>query len=204
MPLGGAKDFFEGSGVSLHAQLPVNFNLAHARLRILLPPPQSAYVNRLYFTPIGTHVFRLVRPIGGVLRGQGFEWQENRVSSNRSSHSQGLRTPCMLTYSLRSLFSHTSLPQLDSAAQFNQASRPDLAGKEQQEADLLARFLPPLLPETEIDGILQKIIAEQASQGQSSPHKSIGKLFKAFYSRVDRSAVDPDLVKRRAEALLLN
>jgi uncharacterized protein YqeY len=108
----------------------------------------------------------------------------------------------MLTYSLTNSFPYTSLSQLDSAAQFNQASRSDLAGKEQQEADLLARFLPPLLPETEIDGILQEIIAEQASQIQGSPHKSIGKLFKAFYSRVDRSAVDPDLVKRRAEALL--
>lgn len=89
--------------------------------------------------------------------------------------------------------------QLDSAVQFNQASRPDLAGKEQQEADLLARFLPPLLPEAEVDRILQGVMTEQA---HGDPRKSIGQIFKAFYARVDRASVDPDLLKRRAQALL--
>ncbi|KAI0298559.1 Yqey-like protein-domain-containing protein [Russula brevipes] len=94
--------------------------------------------------------------------------------------------------------------RLDSASQFNGASRPDLAEKEQQEADLLARFLPPLLPEAEIDGILKEVISEQAPLSQDGSHKrkSIGKLLKSFYVKVDRSSVDPDLVKRRAEALL--
>jgi len=92
--------------------------------------------------------------------------------------------------------------QLDSAVQFNQASRPDLAGKEQQEADLLVRFLPPLLPEAEVDRILQDVMTEQVSQAQDDPRKSIGRIFKAFYARVDRASVDPDLLKRRAEALL--
>jgi uncharacterized protein YqeY len=95
-----------------------------------------------------------------------------------------------------------SLEQLDSAVQFNQASRPDLAGKEQQEADLLARFLPPLLPEAEVDCILQDVMTEQGSQAQDDPRKSIGRVFKAFYARVDRASVDPDILKRRAEALL--
>jgi uncharacterized protein YqeY len=108
----------------------------------------------------------------------------------------------MLFYSLRSLSSHCPLSQLDSAAQFSRASRPDLARKEQREADFLANFLPPLLPETEIDGILQEIIAEQVFQDHGNARKSIGKVLKAFYSRVDRAAVDPNLVKRRAEALL--
>jgi len=92
--------------------------------------------------------------------------------------------------------------RVDSAFQFNQASRPDLAGKEQQEADLLARFLPPLLPETEVDRILQGIMTEQASQVQDDPRKSIGRILKAFYAGVDRATVDPDLIKLRAEALL--
>jgi Yqey-like protein len=143
-----------------------------------------------------------VRLVRGVLRGQGFEWPDNRFCSDRSSHSQGLHPPCMPCFSSRSSFPHCPLSQLDSAAQFNRASRPDLAGKEQQEADLLAKFLPPLLPETEIDGILQEVIAEQVSKGQGNQRKYIGQVFKAFYSRVDRAAVDPDLVKRRAEALL--
>lgn len=95
-----------------------------------------------------------------------------------------------------------SLAQLDSVDQYSQASRPDLAAKEQQEADYLARFLPPLLPEAEIDRILKRVIFEQASGAQTDPRKSIGKVFKTFYAQVDRASVDPDLVRRRAEALL--
>ena len=99
-------------------------------------------------------------------------------------------------------YSSLSLEQLDSAVQCSQASRPDLAGKEQQEADLLAKFLPPLLPEAEVDRILQNIMTEQVTQTQDDPRKSIGKIFKAFYAKIDRASVDPDLLKRRAEALL--
>ena len=100
----------------------------------------------------------------------------------------------------------TSWKQLDSAAQFNNASRPDLAGKERQEADFLAKFLPPLLPEADIDNLLKEIITKQVTltKGDGDPRKSImiGKVFKTFYSGVDKASVDPDLVKRRAEALL--
>jgi uncharacterized protein YqeY len=95
-----------------------------------------------------------------------------------------------------------SLAQLDSADQFNRASRPDLATKERQEADFLAAFLPPLLPEAEIDLILKRIISEQLSETQVDPRKSIGKVFKTFYAQVNRASVEPDLVRRRAEALL--
>jgi Yqey-like protein len=94
-----------------------------------------------------------------------------------------------------------SLAQLDSAAQFNEASRPDLAGKEQQEADFLSRFLPPLLPESEVDRLLKEVATEHLSQTLGDPRRSIGKVFKAFYAKVDRASVDPDLVKRRAEVL---
>jgi uncharacterized protein YqeY len=98
----------------------------------------------------------------------------------------------------------TSWKQLDSAAQFNDASRSDLAGKERQEADFLARFLPPLLPEADIDRLLKEIITKQVTLTDGDTRKSImiGKVFKTFYSTVDKASVDPDLVKRRAEALL--
>jgi hypothetical protein len=39
-----------------------------------------------------------------------------------------------------------------------------------------------------------------AKPGESK--KRIGLVFKSFYSQVDRSTVDPDLVKKRADALL--
>lgn len=112
------------------------------------------------------------------------------------------RRVCPFTLLEEFIYSFRPLEQLDSAVQFNQASRPDLAGKEQQEANLLARFLPPLLPEAEVDRILQDVMAEQLSQAQDYPRKSVGRIFKAFYAKVDRASVDPDLLKRRAEVLL--
>jgi uncharacterized protein YqeY len=68
--------------------------------------------------------------------------------------------------------------------------------------DFLARFLPPLLPQADIDRILKEIITEQISLTQNDLRKALGKVFKTFYSRVDKASVDPDLVKRRAEAIL--
>jgi uncharacterized protein YqeY len=112
------------------------------------------------------------------------------------------RTRPVFFYASICSFLTSWLAQLDSAAQFNEASRSDLAEKERQEADFLSRFLPPLLPEADIDRILKEIITEHVSQTQLDSRKSIGKVFKTFYSRVDRASVDPDLVKRRTEALL--
>lgn len=89
----------------------------------------------------------------------------------------------------------------DAAEQFVKSSRPDLAEKERKEVELLSSFLPPLLPESEIDRLLREAMDEQVSPGEN-PHKASGKIYKAFYSKVDKSLVDPDLVKRRAEALL--
>jgi len=111
-----------------------------------------------------------------------------------AAYAPGFQRGCSLTTYV--------LAQLDSAAQFNEASRPDLAGKERQEAEFLARFLPPPLPQADIDRILKEIVTEEIPLIQNDPRKAIGKVFKAFYSRVDKASVDPDLVKRRAEAIL--
>jgi len=88
----------------------------------------------------------------------------------------------------------------DAAAEFDKAARADLAEKERKEADVLQAFVPPLLATPEIDRRLQEVLAElQPAPGDK---KALGQVFKAFYARVDRSAVDTDLVKKRAEALL--
>ncbi|VDC03605.1 unnamed protein product [Peniophora sp. CBMAI 1063] len=91
----------------------------------------------------------------------------------------------------------------ESAAQFIQASRPDLAEKEQQEAELLTKFLPALMPEGDVDDILKGILASEGliTPG-ADPRKATGKLYKAFFARVDRSLVDQDILKRRIEAAL--
>ena len=62
--------------------------------------------------------------------------------------------------------------------------------------------MPPLLPEAEIDRILKGVISEQLSETQADRRKPIGKVFKTFYAKVNKASVDPDLVRRRAEALL--
>ncbi|OBZ66084.1 hypothetical protein A0H81_13975 [Grifola frondosa] len=46
-------------------------------------------------------------------------------------------------------------------AKFEKAARPDLAVKEKQEAEIFQAFLPPLLPDSEIDRVLTEIISAQ-------------------------------------------
>ncbi|OJA10186.1 hypothetical protein AZE42_01828 [Rhizopogon vesiculosus] len=95
-----------------------------------------------------------------------------------------------------------TLRRYDSVGQFVKASRPDLAQKEQQEADILSAFLPPLMSEADIDLVLNEVIAETTLDGE--PRKVLGQVYKNFYSKVDKSNVDPETVKRKAEALLSN
>ena len=177
-----------------------------ARPKILSPLQLSVYVPRVKSYPQTEE--KLLRAVQSVL---SEVYSADKASNGKKIESSAIallirkahaRRVCRF-HTPRISFSYHSLPeQLDSAVQFNQASRPDLAGKEQQEATLLARFLPPLLPEAEVDRILQDVMTEQVAQTQGDPRKSIGRIFKAFYARVDRASVDPDLLKRRAEALL--
>ncbi|KIJ67590.1 hypothetical protein HYDPIDRAFT_108449 [Hydnomerulius pinastri MD-312] len=88
----------------------------------------------------------------------------------------------------------------ESAAQFIKGERPDLAEKESHEAEIISAFLPPLLSEAEVDRILEEAIAECPQDG--NPKKVLGMVFKSFYSKVEKSDVDADIVKNRAEALL--
>lgn len=87
---------------------------------------------------------------------------------------------------------------MDSAAEFKAASREDLAETEMKEAEFLSSFLPPCLSEEQIDSILQECLS---TQKDSNP-RALGMLMKAFYSKVDRSTVDGQLVKSRAERML--
>jgi len=92
--------------------------------------------------------------------------------------------------------------QVDSASQFTAASRADLAEKELREVELLETFLPPLLTELAVDETLKECITEAAISPSDNPGKSKGKLFKAFYDKVDKTLVDADLLKRRVDAIL--
>jgi uncharacterized protein YqeY len=72
-----------------------------------------------------------------------------------------------------------------------------LAEKELREEQVLSQFLPSLLSESDIDAHLQKILDDS----QETPPR-LGNIFKAFYNIVDKSTVDPTLVKKRLELML--
>ncbi|KAH9846282.1 Yqey-like protein-domain-containing protein [Lenzites betulinus] len=93
----------------------------------------------------------------------------------------------------------------EAAAEFAKAAREDLAEKEREEAAYLHTFLPPLLPAADIDRALATVLATPAiaDAAKAGPaQKVLGQVFKAFYAQVDKSTVDPDLVRQRALALL--
>ncbi|TFY75337.1 hypothetical protein EWM64_g8676 [Hericium alpestre] len=100
-----------------------------------------------------------------------------------------------------SLLRKAKTRRVDAASRFKEASRSDLAEKEEHEANLLDAFLPPLLSEADIDRVLKTIIPEQRAEGEDNK-RAMGKVMKAFYSKVDRSTVDPQLVTARVGALL--
>jgi len=105
--------------------------------------------------------------------------------------------------SIITLLRRASQRRLDNASQFEKGGREDLAAKEREEHVFLTSYLPSLLPEAEIDKVLMAIIHQlkvTVKPGESK--KLVGLVFKSFYSQVDRSSVDPDLVKKRAEILL--
>lgn len=59
------------------------------------------------------------------------------------------------------------------------------------------------MPESEIDDALKGVITELGDAAAAgNPKKVLGQVFKAFYARVDKSSVDPEVVKKRAEVLL--
>ncbi|KAF5389358.1 hypothetical protein D9757_004380 [Collybiopsis confluens] len=95
-----------------------------------------------------------------------------------------------------------SARRLEAASQYMQADRPDLAEKERKEASLLEEFLPPLLSASEIDATVNGILLSLNISPDEDSRKATGKILKAFYTQVDRSLVDPNLVKSRVDHAL--
>ncbi|TFY70858.1 hypothetical protein EVG20_g2150 [Dentipellis fragilis] len=93
--------------------------------------------------------------------------------------------------------------RLDAATKFIEATRADLAEKEQKEADFLSTFLPPLLPEAEVVRILEEIISQQRAEGDQ-PKKTLSKVLPVFYAKVEKTAVDPVFVKDKILELVSN
>ncbi len=69
--------------------------------------------------------------------------------------------------------------RLDAADQFREGGRPELADREESEADLIATYLPAELDDSELDAIVKDAIAET---GASSP-REMGAVMKAVMAK---------------------
>ncbi len=74
--------------------------------------------------------------------------------------------------------------RLDAAQQFRDAGRDDLAGNEEEEAELIAGYLPAELSDEDLRAIVEAAVAET---GASSP-KDMGAVMKAAMPKVDGRA----------------
>ncbi|KAJ6593699.1 GatB/YqeY domain-containing protein [Mycena capillaripes] len=113
-------------------------------------------------------------------------------SADKAANNQQVNSSTII-----SILRKAAARRTEAAAQYSTAARPDLAEKEISEAELLSQFLPPLLSEAQVDNELQKILNDLPKDGVKP-----GNVFKVFYSAVDKSTVDSEMVKRRLDVLL--
>jgi len=85
----------------------------------------------------------------------------------------------------------------DSAAQFDEAGRPELAVKERAEIDVIERYLPQQLSEAETRTLVEGLVGELGI----TTKRELGKLMKAVMAE-HKGRVDGKLVQRFAGELL--
>jgi hypothetical protein len=87
--------------------------------------------------------------------------------------------------------------RLEAASQFRDGGRPELAEREEAEAEMIDGYLPAELDDAELDKIIQSAIAET---GASSP-KDMGGVMKAVMARAEGRADGKRASARVREAL---
>lgn len=87
--------------------------------------------------------------------------------------------------------------RLEAAEQFREGGRPELASKEQSEAELIGDYLPAELEDSELDAIVSEAIAQTGA----SDLKDIGQVMKTAMARVDGRADGKRVSARVREAL---
>jgi len=119
----------------------------------------------------------------------------SEINSAEKASKDELSTPA-----ITSIIRKAVLRRNEAAAKFSEANRSDLADKEQKEAELLSKFLPPLLSSTDIEVHIKAIL--NSLPAGTDPRKTLGFVFKEFYSKVEKSSVDPNVVKQCAHDLI--
>ncbi len=79
--------------------------------------------------------------------------------------------------------------RLESIKQYCAGNRNDLADKEQQEIDVLQKYLPEALSETEIDNIIDQVITQTGASSMRDIGKLMGQLKAQLQGRADMSLV---------------
>jgi uncharacterized protein len=87
--------------------------------------------------------------------------------------------------------------RLDAAEQFRQGGRPELAEREESEAELITTYLPAELDDSELNAIVEAAIAET---GASSP-KDMGAVMRAVMAKAEGRADGKRASARVREAL---
>ncbi|GLB37254.1 putative yqey-like protein [Lyophyllum shimeji] len=123
----------------------------------------------------------------------------SNYTGQRRGHVNNLET-IVPSSTIANILRKAALRRNEAAAKFTEASRQELADKELRETEILSRFLPPLLSEAEIDHALRQVIGSLPAD--VDPKKALGRIFKEFYLKVDKSSVDTALVRQRADTLL--
>ena len=77
----------------------------------------------------------------------------------------------------------------DSLEIYNQQARPELAKKEQEEMDIIERFLPAQMSETELQQALQELIAELGARSAADMGKVMGAASKRLAGKADGKAI---------------
>ncbi len=79
--------------------------------------------------------------------------------------------------------------RLDSAQQYRDGGRPELAEAEESEAELIASYLPSQLSDAELDAIVTDAIAATGASEPKDMGKAIGAAMKAAAGRADGKRV---------------
>jgi uncharacterized protein YqeY len=87
--------------------------------------------------------------------------------------------------------------RLEAAEQFRGGGRPELADKEESEAQLIQGYLPAELDDSELDALIGEAISETGASGP----KDMGQVMKAVMARVGSRADGKRVSARVREAL---
>jgi len=92
--------------------------------------------------------------------------------------------------------------RLDSAATYAEAGRPELAEKENAEAEFMAAYLPTPLTDEELDALVEAEVAKVRAAGETPTMKHMGALVKAVNAAAAGRAPGAEVAARVKAAIL--